>query len=415
MSNKYLVCTPEKISMVDACFGLNLAKIVFCGSHVEGFSIGKHVLENIDEVANLVMETAMSEDEISIVKEVTGFCGEGFLGEELHAKKSLEKKYKINEKILDCIIAGAYRRLRHPTRFRFFRGDYSPYRLIYQRYDDFYYRNLEDTFIHEIGNIVSDEAWYMKNVYLHAITKRYGIVIRSEAYKKTAQDDIDYDTSIEELSLSARTFNALNSSGINTVYDLRNLDEKELLSIRNLGKKAQQEIEETLHDYDVANSPYNTIYFQRNNEVTVFKYFSGDSEKIAKSIYRNILSIQFGEKTLFDPVFSPGFTEFLLIKGYLFLNDVLNDYNELVHSLQVVGLLDYIDELDLYIKYQNYPENDDKVVIMPFDKELEAQFSKHIWETTEELLKYGEENDIDEESSIFKLIKAIQKEFYELE
>lgn len=51
---------------------------------------------------------------------------------------------------------------------------------------------------------------------------------------------------IEELELSVRTFNALKRGGINTLGELLEKDERELLELRQFGPKAQEEVREKL-------------------------------------------------------------------------------------------------------------------------------------------------------------------------
>ncbi len=55
-----------------------------------------------------------------------------------------------------------------------------------------------------------------------------------------------YHTSIEDLVLSVRTYNALKRSGIHKVGQLLQMDENDLLSIRNFGAKSLQELSEVL-------------------------------------------------------------------------------------------------------------------------------------------------------------------------
>ena len=47
------------------------------------------------------------------------------------------------------------------------------------------------------------------------------------------------DMTIEELDLSVRSFNCLKRAGINTVEDLINKSEDEMMKVRNLGKKGE--------------------------------------------------------------------------------------------------------------------------------------------------------------------------------
>ena len=50
------------------------------------------------------------------------------------------------------------------------------------------------------------------------------------------------EMTIEELDLSVRSFNCLKRAGINTVEDLINKSEDEMMKVRNLGRKSLEEV-----------------------------------------------------------------------------------------------------------------------------------------------------------------------------
>jgi DNA-directed RNA polymerase subunit alpha len=51
---------------------------------------------------------------------------------------------------------------------------------------------------------------------------------------------------IEELDLSVRSFNCLKRAGINTVGELTNKTDEDMMKVRNLGKKSLEEVKEKL-------------------------------------------------------------------------------------------------------------------------------------------------------------------------
>jgi len=59
------------------------------------------------------------------------------------------------------------------------------------------------------------------------------------------------DTTIEELELSVRSSNCLKRAGINTVEELVDKTEDDLMKVRNLGKKSLQEIKDKLHELEL--------------------------------------------------------------------------------------------------------------------------------------------------------------------
>ena len=61
------------------------------------------------------------------------------------------------------------------------------------------------------------------------------------------QRDKVLEMTIEELDLSVRSFNCLKRAGIDTVEDLTNKTEEEMIKVRNLGKKSLEEVIQKLH------------------------------------------------------------------------------------------------------------------------------------------------------------------------
>ena len=55
------------------------------------------------------------------------------------------------------------------------------------------------------------------------------------------------EMTIEELDMSVRSFNCLKRAGINTVEDLTNHTEEDMIKVRNLGKKSLEEVIQKLH------------------------------------------------------------------------------------------------------------------------------------------------------------------------
>lgn len=56
------------------------------------------------------------------------------------------------------------------------------------------------------------------------------------------------ETTIEELDLSVRSFNCLKRAGINTVEDLINRSDEDMMRVRNLGRKSLEEVIKKLND-----------------------------------------------------------------------------------------------------------------------------------------------------------------------
>ena len=71
-----------------------------------------------------------------------------------------------------------------------------------------------------------------------------GILKNKGEKQKTMLLDMD----IDQLELSVRSYNCLKRDGIDTVSDLIQKSEEDMLGVRNLGKKSLEEIKNKLDD-----------------------------------------------------------------------------------------------------------------------------------------------------------------------
>ncbi|MAH22145.1 MAG: DNA-directed RNA polymerase subunit alpha [Thaumarchaeota archaeon] len=109
---------------------------------------------------------------------------------------------------------------------------------------------------------ISPETALIKsaNILLEQLTSfiNYGQVSRIDEEKKAlraALSDDKYNMPVEQLNLSVRTMNCLRRAEVNTVGELIGKGEKELLGLRNFGKKSIQELVERLAEIGLTFSP----------------------------------------------------------------------------------------------------------------------------------------------------------------
>ena len=65
----------------------------------------------------------------------------------------------------------------------------------------------------------------------------------------------DHEMTIEELDLSVRSYNCLKRAGINTVEELANKSEDDMMKVRNLGKKSLEEVIQKLEELGLGLKP----------------------------------------------------------------------------------------------------------------------------------------------------------------
>ena len=104
------------------------------------------------------------------------------------------------------------------------------------------------------GTIIPEDALGLSarilTEHLNLFTNLTEIAIATDVMKEvdTASDDRVLERTIEELDLSVRSYNCLKRAGINTVYDLTEKSEPEMMKVRNLGRKSLEEVKVKLAD-----------------------------------------------------------------------------------------------------------------------------------------------------------------------
>ena len=98
------------------------------------------------------------------------------------------------------------------------------------------------------GTLAPDEA---VSLAAKVLSEHLGLFIDLSENAKTAEVMVEkeddekekvLEMSIEELDLSVRSYNCLKRAGINTVEDLANKTEDEMMKVRNLGRKSLEEV-----------------------------------------------------------------------------------------------------------------------------------------------------------------------------
>ncbi|VKK89972.1 DNA-directed RNA polymerase subunit alpha [Streptococcus pneumoniae] len=107
------------------------------------------------------------------------------------------------------------------------------------------------------GTIIPEDALGLSarilTEHLDLFTNLTEIAKSTEVMKEadTESDDRILDRTIEELDLSVRSYNCLKRAGINTVHDLTEKSEAEMMKVRNLGRKSLEEVKLKLIDLGI--------------------------------------------------------------------------------------------------------------------------------------------------------------------
>lgn len=84
------------------------------------------------------------------------------------------------------------------------------------------------------------------NIFVGLTDEAQNVEIMVE--KEEDQKEKVMEMTIEELDLSVRSYNCLKRAGINTVQELTNKTEEDMMKVRNLGRKSLDEVKQKLDD-----------------------------------------------------------------------------------------------------------------------------------------------------------------------
>jgi len=107
------------------------------------------------------------------------------------------------------------------------------------------------------GTIKADEATSIGakimsehlNLFIDLTDSVTGVEIMVEKEEDIKEKVLEM--TIEELDLSVRSYNCLKRAGINTVEELTNRSEDDMMKVRNLGKKSLEEVKQKLAELDL--------------------------------------------------------------------------------------------------------------------------------------------------------------------
>ena len=95
--------------------------------------------------------------------------------------------------------------------------------------------------------------------HLELLTNVHEAVNDMESVMKEAQGEVQNKglvMMIEDLDLSVRSYNCLKRAGIQTVEELTQRTEDEMMRVRNLGKKSLKEVKDKIYDLGLSFKSY---------------------------------------------------------------------------------------------------------------------------------------------------------------
>lgn len=207
---------------IEYTYPISLLKAIYCNNEV---IIGDEKSEK--ELANnfeYVLDNYLNQDEASVIR--LRFC----------AKLTLEDCAKILNITRECVRQKeqrALRKLRHPARRDMILAPHKLYEDMTEKKKILQEKNIE------LNNSI-DKTLRQINILTEAL-KGVGVKINEP---EVDMEGLTLAKNINDLELSVRAYNCLKRAGINTVADLTNKTEKEMLLIRNLGQRSFEEVKQ---------------------------------------------------------------------------------------------------------------------------------------------------------------------------
>ena len=110
------------------------------------------------------------------------------------------------------------------------------------------------------GSVQPDEAISLAaKILTEHLTLFVGLTDQVTTISFTDQEDDKkekvLEMTIEELDLSVRAYNCLKRAGINTVAELVQRNQEDMMKVRNLGRKSLEEVEQKLEALNLSLRP----------------------------------------------------------------------------------------------------------------------------------------------------------------
>ena len=213
------------------------------------------------------------------------------------------------------------------------------------------------------------------------------------------------DVPIEELDLSVRAYNCIKRAGINTLSDLVNKTEEEYMKVRNLGKKAYDEIIEKIKSLGLSldekskifTNRFTTIKIKYNNNSMIYKTELTSIRKIAESLFEILANECNISGIILNYDISTGLL-MLLLKGYFYAETIAENYEDIYFELKQGGYNAYADEVKQVgeaLKIHCEIQNKTKIRIIKIDTKIARKIINNKPSSLDELLFCCDSDDIE--------------------
>lgn len=219
----------DKDCDIDVEYPMNLIYCIFGYKKEIAINDAKSIKE-VETNIEYILDNLMEAKEANVLR--MRFRGKLTLEE-------IAKGFGVSKERIRIIENKALRKMRHPMRAK---AIFSPFRLSQEIKEKTDVLTLKKN---ELSDLITESMNHIK--ILSDALNNIGIEVKTDV-----KTEISYSLPLDEVGFSVRTYNCLKRGGYNTIKDICNATELDVMQIRNLGRRSLQEIRDKLLSYGLS-------------------------------------------------------------------------------------------------------------------------------------------------------------------
>lgn len=325
---------------------IRLALAIFGGE----FQSKKTIIDNLPFYIDLLLRNLSSTESFILDKRFGISSGRAMTLEQV------ADEFKVSREHIRTLEAKALRKLRHPSRHTILKGRFFSNVRVNLEAMLYYDKQYKEDFIGILKRKIKKELLiYLKpannsSLYLNNIIQKNQISIIHYNEKKLS----DYVV-IEELELTKKMYGICKSRGVNTLRELKEIL-PDLYEVFGVGEKSIQEVKIKINEFEELHkgtNRKNRVEILCNNTKEEYEYDEFDAEAISDFMYNTLFERPYVTSILEIP-FSPGLTEMLIFKGYMYESDICLHADLIENMLVDVELSEYAKEIYIFKNYKQF-------------------------------------------------------------
>lgn len=354
-------------------FQLDMARpyeALYCSIFGEGGAIEFFCseYENMQNALDEIMDT-LTEREVKVLLYRFGYLGE------FYSLRDAGHKLGCSGELVRLVERKALRKMRHPSRSRRLRSKFPEHGIYFEKAEGAI--DYKQIIFKELDKYIRGDKYRFD--FLDKIMEKNNISV-------SCPISANYEMiSIDDLELSVRAYNCLKRAGINTLGDLLSKSAEDMMNVRNMGRKCLEELIRLIKEMNIewtafdelpklvlSKEKFTTIHFIRNKECTKYKVNCKNNDELTECIYEMMLQECTKWAPIIDYNLSTGLLNLLLLKGYFFVESIINEYEQIIKDFKLSGYDAYVEELEDFAfcmkKYiKDVTHSTTKIIWLPTD------------------------------------------------